>query len=203
MTIEPILQVNREADFCQEFFDDVTVPADHLLGSENDGWAVAQCLLLHERNTTAGIGIGHGYMGHRSGGLGSDATTANNFDECSAPPARRGADRDPAVRQLIGRACVDMLAHEFARARIMEGQHAGELDGPWGSLLKLGEGMDTPPLTATSLAIAGSSGVIWSDDEPGGDEGAGMDRLAGHLDRRGLERDAAQHRERAPAGPPA
>ena len=173
VTIEPILQVNREADFCQEFFDDVTVPADHLLGSENDGWAVAQCLLLHERNTTAGIGIGHGYMGHRSGGLGSDTTNSEQLRRMLGAAARRGADRDPAVRQLIGRACVDMLAHEFARARIMAGQRAGELDGPWGSLLKLGEGMDTPALTATSLAIAGSSGVIWSDDEPGGDEGAG------------------------------
>ena len=54
----------------------------------------------------------------------------------------------------------------------MAGQRVGELDGPWGSLLKLGEGMDTPALTALALAIAGSSGVIWSEDEPGGDQGA-------------------------------
>jgi alkylation response protein AidB-like acyl-CoA dehydrogenase len=172
VTIEPILQVNREADFCQEFFDDVTVPSDHLLGSDNDGWAVAQRLLFHERNTTAGIGIGHGYMGPRSGGLNSDMTYGEQLRRLLRAAARRGADRDPAIRQLIGRACVDMLAHEFARVRIMSGQAAGELDGPWGSLLKLGEGMDTPALTATSLAIAGSSGVIWSDDEPGGDQGA-------------------------------
>jgi hypothetical protein len=46
------------------------------------------------------------------------------------------------------------------------------LDGPWGSLLKLGEGIDSPVLTADALAIAASSGVIWTDDEPGGDEGA-------------------------------
>ena len=172
VTIEPILQVNREADFCQEFFDDVTVPADHLLGSENDGWAVAQRLLFHERNTTAGIGIGHGYMGHRSGGVSSDMTHGEQLRRLLDAAARRGADRDPAVRQLIGRACVDMLAHEFARARIMAGQRAGELDGPWGSLLKLGEGMDAPALAATALAIAGSSGVIWNEDEPGGGQGA-------------------------------
>ena len=149
VTIEPILQVNREADFCQEFFDDVTVPADHLLGSENDGWAVAQRLLFHERNTTAGIGIGHGYMGpplgwsgHRHDARRTAPTTAR------APPRAAAPTVIPPIRQLIGRACVDMLAHEFARARIMAGQQAGELDGPWGSLLKLGEGMDTPALTA-------------------------------------------------------
>jgi alkylation response protein AidB-like acyl-CoA dehydrogenase len=172
VTIEPILQVNREADFCQEFFDDVTVPADHLLGSENDGWAVAQRLLFHERNTTAGIGIGHGYMGHRSGGVSSDMTHGEQLRRLLGAAARREADRDPAVRQLIGRACVDMLAHEFARARIMAGQQAGELEGPWGSLLKLGDGMDAPALAATALAIAGSSGVIGSEDDPGGGEGS-------------------------------
>ncbi len=149
VTIEPILQVNREADFCQEFFDDVTVPADHLLGAENDGWAVAQRLLFHERNTTAGIGIGHGYMGPRSGGVGSDTTVRRTTPTCSSAPPRAGA---PTVIPPSGSSsaapCVDMLANEFARARIMAGQLSGELDGPWGSLLKLGEGMDTPALTA-------------------------------------------------------
>ena len=114
VTIEPILQVSGEADFCQEFFDDVTLPADHLLGSENDGWAVAQRLLFHERNTTAGIGIGHGYMGHRSGGVRTDTDVRRTTPTTAGRRARRGADRDPAIRQLIGRACVDMLAREFA-----------------------------------------------------------------------------------------
>jgi alkylation response protein AidB-like acyl-CoA dehydrogenase len=171
VTIEPIVQVNGVADFCQEFFDDVTLPADDLLGAENDGWAVAQRLLFHERNTAAGIGIGHGYMGHRSAGIGTDTTYGELLGKLLAVAARRGADRDPATRQLIGRACVDLLAQDFARARIMAGQRAGELEGPWGSLLKLGEGMDTPALAALSLAIAGSSGVICTDREQGGEQG--------------------------------
>ncbi|MFI5045958.1 MAG: acyl-CoA dehydrogenase family protein [Acidimicrobiia bacterium] len=172
VTIEPILQVNREADFCTEFFDDVTVPAANLLGGENDGWGVAQRLLFNERNTTAGIGIGHGYMGHRTGTVRGDATTGERLQRLLQAAARRGADTDPVVRRLIGRTCVDLVAHDFARARIMAGQQAGALDGPWGSLLKLGEGVDSPALTADALAIAGSSGVIWTDEEPGGDQGA-------------------------------
>ncbi len=87
VTIEPILQVNGEADFCQEFFDDVTIPAGNLLGAENEGWAVAQRLLLNERNTTAGIGIGHGYMAHLSGSVRGDAKpSANGCSACSTPP---------------------------------------------------------------------------------------------------------------------
>lgn len=172
VTIQPILQVNGEADFCQEFFDDVTIPAENLLGAENEGWGVAQRLLFNERNTTAGIGIGHGYMGHITGTVRGDATTAERLQTLFRAAARQGADADRVIRRLIGRTCVDLVAHEFAQARIMAGQQMGALDGPWGSLLKLGEGIDSPVLTADALSIAGSSGVIWTDDEPGGDQGA-------------------------------
>lgn len=172
VTIKPIKQVNGEADFCQEFFDDVTIPVENLLGAENEGWAVAQRLLFNERNTTAGIGIGHGYMGYRTGTIRGDATTKERLQRLLAAAARQGAESNPMIRRLVGRSCVNLVAHEFARARIMAGQRAGALDGPWGSLLKLGEGIDSPVLTAVALAIAGSSGVIWTDEEPGGDQGA-------------------------------
>jgi alkylation response protein AidB-like acyl-CoA dehydrogenase len=171
VTIEPIQQVSREADFCQEFFDDVTIPAGNLLGAENDGWAVAQRLLFHERNTTAGIGLGHGYMGLRSVGVRGTATTAERLQRLLRTAGDRGADTDPAVRQRVGRICVELVAQEFARARVMAGQRAGALQGPWGSLLKLSEGIDSPALAADALAVAASSGVIWTDEEPGGDEG--------------------------------
>jgi alkylation response protein AidB-like acyl-CoA dehydrogenase len=172
VTIEPITQVNGEADFCQEFFDDVTIPTSNLLGGENEGWAVAQRLLLNERNTTAGIGIGHGYMANLSGSVRGDATIGERLQRLVDAAARRGAGTDPVIRRLIGRTCVDLLAHEFARDRIMRGQEVGALDGPWGSLLKLGEGIDSPAIAADALAIAGSSGVIWTDRAPGGDQGA-------------------------------
>src|SRR5690606_13701373 len=48
-------------DVCEEFFDDVVLPAENLIGEENDGWAVAHTLLFHERNQTAGVG--YGYLG--------------------------------------------------------------------------------------------------------------------------------------------
>ena len=171
VTIEPILQVNGEADFCQEFFDDVTISAADLLGEENEGWAVAQRLLLNERNTTAGIGIGHGYMANLSGSVRGDATVGERLQRFLDAAERRGAGTDPVIRRLIGRICVDLVAHEFAQRRIMTGQSLGALDGPWGSLLKLGEGIDSPAIAADSLAIAGSDGVIWTSEEPGGDQG--------------------------------
>ena len=167
MTIEPIVQVNGEADFCQEFFDDVTIPAENLLGAENEGWAVAQRLLLNERNTTAGIGIGHGYMANLSGSVRGDATIGERLQRLLDAAARRGRRRrpadPPADRPHLRR---PRRRTSSLDARIMTGQSIGALDGPWGSLLKLGEGIDSPAITADALAIAGSDGVIWTDEEP-------------------------------------
>ena len=120
VTIEPILQVNGEADFCQEFFDDVTVPFENLLGAENEGWGVAQRLLFNERNTTAGIGIGHGYMGHVTGTVRGDTTTSERLQRLLR---RRGAPRrglrpgDPPARRSHVR--------RSRRARVRAGTHHG------------------------------------------------------------------------------
>jgi alkylation response protein AidB-like acyl-CoA dehydrogenase len=170
VTIEPITEVSGRAEFCQEFFDDVVVPADHIIGEENEGWAVAQRLLFHERNATVGLSYGFGYMGAGSSSSRSGEARTNPAKVLFDVAARRGADRDPAVRQLIGRAYVDMAAHELARQRIMTGQRTGKLVGQWGSLLKLGEGIDSPAYAELAMAIAASDGVIWTDEEPGGGE---------------------------------
>lgn len=47
--VRPIKQAWGPSDFNEVFFDDVVVPAENLLGAENDGWAVAQGTLAAER----------------------------------------------------------------------------------------------------------------------------------------------------------
>ena len=65
VTIERIRGANGFAgEFCQEFLDDVTLPLNYLIGEENNGWAVAQSLLFHERNAVGQIG--YGYLGPRT-----------------------------------------------------------------------------------------------------------------------------------------
>ena len=64
VVIEAIREVTgAEAHFCQEFFDDVQLPIENLVGEENQGWPVAQTLLYHERLATAGAGHGYGLSG--------------------------------------------------------------------------------------------------------------------------------------------
>ncbi len=49
VTRRPIKQINGDAEFCELFLDDVEIPAENLIGAENDGWRIAQSTLSAER----------------------------------------------------------------------------------------------------------------------------------------------------------
>ncbi|WP_237173353.1 acyl-CoA dehydrogenase family protein [Paracandidimonas lactea] len=49
--VEPIRQLTGEAEFCEVFFENVRVPADCLVGAENDGWKIAMAAASFERGT--------------------------------------------------------------------------------------------------------------------------------------------------------
>jgi alkylation response protein AidB-like acyl-CoA dehydrogenase len=49
VTVQRIRQINGNAEFCQEFFDNVELTDDDVIGEVNDGWTVTQTMLLFER----------------------------------------------------------------------------------------------------------------------------------------------------------
>lgn len=49
ITVRPIRNLGGEDDFCEVFFDDVTISTDCILGKRDDGWKVARSLLGFER----------------------------------------------------------------------------------------------------------------------------------------------------------
>ncbi len=52
VTRRPIGMMTGGSHFCELFFDDVAIPAENLIGAENNGWAVAQATLSSERGLT-------------------------------------------------------------------------------------------------------------------------------------------------------
>jgi alkylation response protein AidB-like acyl-CoA dehydrogenase len=52
ITVRPILTMHGAEEFCEVFFDDVSVPLDRTLGQVGHGWAVAMELLPYERSSS-------------------------------------------------------------------------------------------------------------------------------------------------------
>jgi alkylation response protein AidB-like acyl-CoA dehydrogenase len=170
VTVEPIVGIDGgPAHFFQEFFDDVILPLENLIGAENEGWSVAHTLLFHERNATAGVGhgLGLGGGGERSGRGGS---SGHGVEDLFRYTAESQSATDRGTRQLIAEAYVADRARHHANDRVTVGMRTGAFQGDWGSLLKLGLALDTLRRAEIGISVAGADGVIW---DPSADTAAG------------------------------
>jgi pimeloyl-CoA dehydrogenase large subunit len=57
ITVRPIVTIDGGREVNEVFFDDVRVPAENLVGTENKGWDYAKYLLGHERTGIARVGV--------------------------------------------------------------------------------------------------------------------------------------------------
>lgn len=60
VTTRPIKLISGASPFCETFFDDVKVPKEQIVGTENKGWDVAKYLLTHEREMISNSGSSRG-----------------------------------------------------------------------------------------------------------------------------------------------
>lgn len=56
ITVRPIIMLDEEHEVNEVFFDNVRVPVENLVGTENQGWTYAKYLLGHERTNIAAVG---------------------------------------------------------------------------------------------------------------------------------------------------
>ena len=166
--VRQIRQVDGTMDFCQEFFDDVPVPAGQMLGRVNDGWTVASRLLFHERAAVSGASpyeVGPRTSERRGGraGLTALAELAGRRD-------------DPRVRQLLGEARILDRVHRALVRRIGTSIQTGRLPPAAGSIPRLSNGLLGVRLASIALEIAGDRAVAWEAGDPF--EGLGVAYLA-------------------------
>ncbi len=62
VTVSPIKNLAGEPAFSEIFFEDARVPAENLVGRENEGWRVAQALLAHERTSIEFVAMVQGLI---------------------------------------------------------------------------------------------------------------------------------------------
>jgi alkylation response protein AidB-like acyl-CoA dehydrogenase len=51
ITVRPLEMINGDCEFAEVFFDEVSVPADRMLGELDGGWSVAMSILPYERSS--------------------------------------------------------------------------------------------------------------------------------------------------------
>ena len=146
-------------EFCIEFFDDVTLPAENLIGRENEGWTVAQRLLFHERNAGNNLEHGVGLFG-----ISGDAPGVT-VDEIAEGIRRRGMRADAALNQRVVEAYIEATVSRRAGERVMTGLRSGALKGQWASLLKLHLGVNSNRAAKAALATWAADGVIWDGEQ--------------------------------------
>ncbi len=178
LTINPLRLVSGGTGFCQEFFDDMPVPAANVLGPVDDGWNVASRLLVHERNTVGGGSTFH-TMSLRGRGRGAAANALGGNVVELAKRTGRGPDAD--VRQEAVETHVLSTVSGHLAARVVTGMAKGAMPPAAGSMLRLFGSLVGIRSSDVTMDVAGMHTVIWPVDHSAPGSASGL----GYLGRQG------------------
>jgi alkylation response protein AidB-like acyl-CoA dehydrogenase len=161
VTVSPIRLVTGGSHFCQEFFDDVVLPASNLIGDENDGWRIATALLVHERNMVAGNSL-------------NDHVPATSSDKGAAIAGKElielartvGRSQDPYTRQLIGEVLMLQALADPTNARVNALLRVGQLPPPGSALVKLMSSVSQYRIKEIALEIGGTQSALSGMSDP-------------------------------------
>lgn len=157
ITMRRIKQVDGGIEFCEEFFDDLELPADAVVGEVNKGWEVASRQMFHERRA---VGGGSEF----ASGIGPEGSSDQPVDYV-ALLAESGQTDDVRVRAEAGRALVRRAVQEQLIDHVYHGVLDGSLPPAAGSIIRITHAETVQFEIDTALAISGSRGVV--DDGTG------------------------------------
>jgi len=125
ISVRPIRTLDGGHDVNEVFLDAVQVPVENLVGTENDGWTVAKYLLGHERTNIAGLGMCKRLL--------------RRLKEIARTQMKHGQPLidDPRFRDKVAKIEIDVLAHEWALARLISLEQSGRGLGAEPSMLKI------------------------------------------------------------------
>jgi alkylation response protein AidB-like acyl-CoA dehydrogenase len=144
--IRPLVQITGEAEFNEVFMDEVFVPREHLVGEENNGWAVANTTLAHERGT--------------SFPFKEQVVHEVYLAELYADAARSGRLDDPKVSDQLAQAFVELQVLRLHNWRTLSRLARGEAPGPESSWVKLAWTDMTQHLSESALDVVGPAAPL-------------------------------------------
>jgi alkylation response protein AidB-like acyl-CoA dehydrogenase len=181
----PLKQMNGASNFCEVFLNEARVRQDHVIGTLNGGWRVAQTTLRHERNSVAGGGL-PGLVMATSGSVGDlDRKVGEVLDRTREAarvrrsPIRAGAvptklmielaqkygvADQPAIRNRVARYVSQVRVNGWTMRR--SAAAGGNLTGADGSIAKLTTARICQESRDLSYAIVGAYGMLAGKASP-------------------------------------
>jgi alkylation response protein AidB-like acyl-CoA dehydrogenase len=150
--MRPIRSMTGYPTFAEEFFVDVRVPAENLVGEENDGWRVAKALLDAERTNITRAAQAQRFFDEFLAWCRSKEGTTED-------PRRNPVHRDALARLATGIAVGRSLSY-----RIADLQVAGRLTPAFASLSKLYWSEFATELKEVCSAMLGQAGLLLPSD---------------------------------------
>ncbi|HLK11417.1 MAG TPA: acyl-CoA dehydrogenase family protein [Candidatus Binatia bacterium] len=142
ITVRPLVEMTGAAWFNELFLDDVPIPAEHVVGTPGEGWAIAITTLAHERTVAT-----------------PPIRLQNDLRAVLALARATGAAADARVRQRLARSAVEARIVRLLAYR----QAAAAEPGPEGSALKLLWTEADQRLKELAIALEGPWGAVVHD----------------------------------------
>ena len=120
--VRPIKMISGDSEFNEVFFTDARTPAANVVGSVNNGWAVAMTLLGYERGEAAAV---------------FPLRFRDEFDRLLALAKARGRSGDPLIRQRLAWCYAKVEIMRYLGMRTLTSFLAGHTPGPEGSIFKI------------------------------------------------------------------
>ncbi|MGE8687839.1 MAG: acyl-CoA dehydrogenase family protein [Achromobacter sp.] len=148
--VEPIRQLTGEAEFCEVFFENVHVPAEDLLGEENQGWKIAMAAASFERGT---------YFIPRLVRFAQELRQVREL-ALRADAYGRVPASSAAVRHQWARLAADSHVLALKSQRALAGAMRGDPPGPEGSSTKIHWSEAHQRLLELSLQLLGDEASL-------------------------------------------
>jgi alkylation response protein AidB-like acyl-CoA dehydrogenase len=104
ITVRPIRQLTGDSEFNEVFFDDAVTEAGLVVGEPGQGWKVAMATLAYERGAAT---------------VGQQIGFQRDLDDLVAVARSTGAAADPALRERLTRAWIDLAVLRTHTLRVL------------------------------------------------------------------------------------
>ena len=120
ISVRPIIMLDGEHEVNEVFFDNVEVPAENLVGQENQGWTYAKYLLAHERTNIADVN-----------------RAKRELERLKRIAKAEGVWDDTRFRDQVALLEVDIVALEMMVLRVLSAERGGKKQLDVAGLLKI------------------------------------------------------------------